>query len=207
MQIQSGTRKILEISRIYNLFQKIVGKKKSLNWKIQNIWKIKKGNKVVDMGCGPGTKLEFLPEFIEYIGFDVSEEYINAAKSNYNRGTFILGTANDFLNNNDDRLENADIVICNGLLHHLEDIEVDEIFELSKKILKPGGRLLCIEPVFLVHQRKISKWIMDKDRGLNIRYEQGYKDLVSKYFENFTTNIATGFSKIPYVHIIIECIK
>ncbi len=207
MQIQSGLRKILEVPLIYNLFQKLVGKKKSQTWKIQNIWKVNHGDKVIDPGCGPGTKLEFLPDNINYVGFDLSEEYINTAKKKYPKKTFITATANDFLNNNDNCLNNADIVMCNGLLHHLEDQEVEEILKLSNKILKPGGRLLCVEPVFLVHQKKISRWIMSKDRGQNIRFEQEYKNLVSKHFKNFSTNIATGFSKIPYVHIIIECIK
>jgi len=211
MQIQSGIRKILEIPMVYKLFQNLVGKKSTKIWFVNQIWKIGKGQKVVDMGCGPGTLLNLLSQNLtqnfEYIGFDISEEYIKIAQKNHKRGTFILGTAHDLLSNSNNRLDNADIVICNGLLHHLDDIEVMKILELSSKILKPGGRLVCLEPTFLISQGKISKWIMSKDRGQNIRKEQGYKNLISKYFDTFTTNIATGLKRIPYTHIIIECRK
>ena len=44
-----------------------------------------------------------------------------------------MGTALDFLQVVDTRLADADLVLCNGLLHHLPDDEVMVVFELSKK--------------------------------------------------------------------------
>ena len=207
MQIKTGLRKILEFSGFYTIFQMLVGKKSTKYWILDNIWKIGKTDKVIDMGCGPGSKIDFLPKDVDYIGFDLSKEYINTAKKQYPEKVFLEGTAGSFLSNGYEKLKEADLVMCNGLLHHLEDNEVNEIFDLSKKILNSGGRLVCIEPVFLLHQKRVSKWLMNKDRGQNVRLEQEYKKLISKYFENYTTNIVTGFTKIPYVHIIIEAVK
>jgi SAM-dependent methyltransferase len=207
MQIQSGFRKILEISGLYNIFQTLIGKKKTKKWLLKNIWKISNGDKIVDMGCGPATKLAYLPNKIDYFGFDISKKYIEAAKKKYSWANFIQAKASDFLTNGLAPLQNTDLIMCNGLLHHLEDNEVNEILELSNKILKPKGRLICIEPVFLKHHSKISRWLISKDRGQNIRTEEEYKNLVSKFFNSYNTSIVTGLTKIPYVHIIIECAK
>jgi hypothetical protein len=95
-----------------------------------------------------------------------------------------------------------------GLLHHLDDNEVIQALELSKSIINPAGRLVCIEPTFLIHQRRFSKWMMSKDRGQHVRGEHEWKDLVSRVFDVFSTNITTGLiTRLPYIHIVIECWK
>lgn len=173
---------------------------------MDNFWKLNGGEKVVDAGCGPGNVLNYLPSDVDYYGFDISEEYVKAAREQFGeRGTFMVGTALDFLNNEDTRLNHADLIVCNGVLHHLEDHEVIDLLELSKKIMSPTGRLVCTEPVFLAHQTWLTKWIMSKDRGGNIRTEQEWKELVGKVFDSLSTSILTGLTRIPYVHIIIEC--
>jgi SAM-dependent methyltransferase len=140
------------------------------------------------------------------VGFDISEEYIASAKTKYEkRGVFLVGTAEQFLAAPDKQLNEADLVLCNGLLHHLEDREVINVLQLAKQILKPAGRLVCLEPVFLIHQGPLSKWIMSRDRGRNIRTEAQWKNLINQVFSCASTNIATKLIRIPYVHMIMEC--
>jgi ubiquinone/menaquinone biosynthesis C-methylase UbiE len=208
MQDNTGIKKMLSISWIYDVFQDLVGAKKARTWLAENYWKLNNGNKVVDLGCGPGGILDHLPKKITYIGIDISEEYIKTAKNRYGAGaTFIVSTARKLLDKPDERLNNADLVLCNGLLHHLDDTEAKEILQLSSKILAPTGKLVCFEPTYLVKQGLISKWIMNKDRGRNIRTEQEWKELVNESFESFETTILTNLIRIPYVHIVIQCHK
>ena len=132
-QDDTGLKGLLTISRVYDFVQNLLGGAKARRWIARNIWKVSGGEKVVDIGCGPGSSLKYLPDEIEYLGFDVSEDYIEAARESFpGRGTFLVGTALDFLD--ETRLADADLVLCNGLLHHLPDDEVMAVFESSKRI-------------------------------------------------------------------------
>lgn len=206
MQDDSGLKRVLSVPSVYSLFQNLVRRRNAQVWISENVLKLQGTEKVIDVGCGPGYLLDELPPGVDYYGFDISEEYILAAREQYgDRGTFIVGTARDFLENPDERLKQADVVFCDGLLHHLDDDEVLEVLTLAKQVLNQTGRLLCIEPTMLAYQTGFSKWIMNKDRGGNIRSEEGWKALVSRVFDDFSTSIITGRVRIPYVHIILEC--
>jgi predicted SAM-dependent methyltransferase len=104
-------------------------------------------------------------------------------------------------------LAEADLVLCNGVLHHLDDQETLDVFKLAKSILAPGGRFVSYEPVFLAHQDRISKWIMRRDRGQHVRREREWRALAGSVFQDFDTDIATNLIRIPYTYIIFECRK
>lgn len=206
MQDDSGLKRILSDSLVYERFQDFVGAKSVRKWLAVNYWRLQGGEKVVDIGCGPGVVLDYLPGTVRYVGFDISKPYIESARRRYGqRGTFLVGTAEEFVSAPDDRMKGADVVLCNGLLHHLDDVETLHVLELAKQILLPTGRLVCFEPVFLAHQGYFSKWVMSRDRGRNVRTEQGWKNLVGRVFSRFSTSILTGLAKIPYIYIVIEC--
>ena len=149
---------------------------------------------------------DLFPEDVSYVGFDISEKYIKAAQKKYGkRAKFIVGTAYDFLQKPDEyNLDSADLVLCVGLLHHLDNNDVLDVLQLAKKIMKNSGRFICFEPTFLIHQGSLSKWIMQKDRGRNIRTEQEWKALIGQAFDSFTTNTATGFRLMQYRHMVID---
>jgi len=207
-QDDGGLKKLLAFSRLYEFFTHLLGGKKARRWLAKNVWKLKGGETVIDLGCGVGTVVEYLPLDIDYVGVDISESYIRAARKRFSeRGTFFLGNVSDFLNQEDSRIKRADMVLCSGLLHHLPDDEVIEVLELSKRIMKPNGRLVCLEAVYLAHQTKLSKWIVSTDRGSYVRSEQEWKDLLSRAFNSYSTWILTGLIRIPYTHIVIECVN
>jgi SAM-dependent methyltransferase len=208
MQDDNGLKRIMTVSLIYEQFQNFVGAKTIRKWLAENYWNLRDGEKVVDIGCGPGVILDYLPKNVQYVGFDISQQYIASARKKHGqRGTFLVGTAEDFMRGPEDCLMGADLVLCNGLLHHLEDGEAVRVLELSTAILAPTGKLVCLEPVFLVHQGRISRWIMSRDRGRNIRNEQEWKYLLGQVFDHFSTAVATSLIKVPYVYIVMECYR
>jgi 2-polyprenyl-3-methyl-5-hydroxy-6-metoxy-1,4-benzoquinol methylase len=101
----------------------------------------------------------------------------------------------------------VDLVTCNGLLHHLTDDEASEILEISKQFLRPGGRLVCLEATFLTRQTRLSKKMVNMDRGRYVRSEQQWKDLIARSFDTFSTSVVTGLIRIPYTHIVIQCVN
>src|SRR5687768_12768248 len=118
----SGLKLFLTNPQIYNFFQdRLLGGQEARKWLARNIWKLKGGERVVDIGCGAGAVLDHLPGDSDYLGIDVSEIYIGAARKKYTNASFFLGTALDFIRQDNSRLNNTDLVLCNGLLHHLSD--------------------------------------------------------------------------------------
>lgn len=205
MQVTSGLKSFLSVSWVYKYFQKLVGAEYGRNWIATQYWRLQEGGKVIDIGCGPGDIVAYLPDNIEYVGFDISPEYIETAQKKWgHRATFVVGTPSEMKRQLDNRLCGANLVMCNGVLHHLDDQETLDVFELAKSILAPGGRFICLEPVHLVHESWLSKWVMNRDRGQHVRQEKQWKELASQVFENFSTSIATHLIRIPYNYIIFE---
>ena len=207
MQDDGGLKKILTLSWAYSLFKRALGNRRAYEWMNREFWRIEPGQKVVDIGCGPGIVLRFLPEDIDYVGFDVSEEYIRHAREAHAgnpRRTFLVGNSEDFVKQLPESMADADLVLINGVLHHLDDDEALTALRLAHACLHPGGRLVSYENCLLRSQAPLARWIVSKDRGRNLRYESEWKALFSKVFASFETHVLTGLLRIPYTHIVIE---
>jgi len=139
MQDNSGVQFLLQKPSIYNFFQEAVGGNASRRRFIRDHVCPQEGNKIIDVGCGPAEMFSWMPTAIQYVGFDVSSSYIQAAEQRYggNRGLFLVGTTKTLWN--DPRLMGADIVIGTALLHHLDDSEVLNFFEFAYRVLKKTG--------------------------------------------------------------------
>jgi len=207
MQINSGLRSVLAFPWVYRLFGMLVGSEANEEWFITNVLGLRNGQKLVDVGCGPAQILDRLPG-VEYVGLDISDAYIQAARIKFKaRGgaNFLSGSVEDW------RLNplpyGADIVLANGVLHHVNDDEAKKILEFAYRVLKDNGRFIFYEPCYLIWQSGISTYFMSKDRGQNIRTEQQWKDLASSIFPLVSTNIVTGVNRLAYVCIIGQCCK
>ncbi len=206
MQDDSGVRQLLSRGWIYAAVQSLAGANRARTWLAEHVWRCGPETRVVDIGCGTGEVLDFLPRTVHYVGIDLSAAYIARAQAHYgNRATFLVGTATQLLDQPHPQLRDTDLVLCNGLLHHLDDAEVNEVFALAKQLLRAGGRLVCLEPTWLVHQLWSSRWLMAQDRGKNIRTEAEWKALASGSFRRVESSILTGLYRIPYTHIVLEC--
>jgi SAM-dependent methyltransferase len=164
----------------------------------------KNGDKILDIGCGPADILEYLPN-VEYMGFDMNPRYIQFASQRYgNRGNFFCQKVNpDVLDNK----MQFDIILAKNILHHLDDNESNNLFELAYKVLKPGGRLITYDPCYVTTQSSISKFIYSLDRGKFIRTAQEYLKIVSQIFSNVTISIEPEIGRFSATVIIMECKK
>ena len=207
MQDDSGIKRLLTRPWVYNTYQNIVGATRGRQWVSDHFWRAQPGQRVVDIGCGPGNLIQHLPASVKYIGFDISEEYIGHARRTFAGDpdkTFIVGSAEDFVANLPEPMRNADIVIMGGLLHHLDDAQALTALKLAREALAPRGHLVALEGTFLVKQTKLARWFVGLDRGRNVRSEPTWKALVAKVFDHFETFVLTGLDHTPYTYIVIE---
>jgi SAM-dependent methyltransferase len=202
MQDDTGLKAILKVATLYSWYQRAVGADYAWKWLVREHLRARAGDKIIDIGCGPGDVLELLPK-PQYIGIDISEAYVRQGQQRHgNSALFLHGTTEDY--RGDSRLRDADIVMCFGVLHHVNDTEARQILSFARENLKPGGRFVGAEPSYLVHQSRASMWIMSKDRGQNVRPESEWKGLLSAEFPQHSTSVITGLIRVPYTHILLE---
>ena len=179
-----------------------MGAKRAREWIARDLIRPFPGMRILDLGCGPGQILSFLPVDVTYVGYDMSAEYIAAAKAKFGaRGTFhcrLLEQAEVAT------LEPFDLVMGIGVLHHLDDGAARQFMTLAKAGLKPGGRVLTVDACFTPGQNPIARFLISKDRGQHVRNEAGYRALAEGIFTSIAGAV-THWVWIPYSHWNMEC--
>jgi SAM-dependent methyltransferase len=193
---------MLSFPVIYDALQHIMGARKVRQELVDEFIRPEVGCRILDMGCGTAEILKYMPHTIDYWGYDISPEYIAAAKAKYGtRGHFhcgLLGEA-DLTN-----LPRFDRILAIGVLHHLSVVEAKTFFELAKKALNPGGRVVTVDPCLAEGQNLLARYLILKDRGQNVRNAQGYTSLAQDAFANVEGTLRHR-KWIPYTHWIMEC--
>jgi len=202
-QITTGIRSILSHPAIYNFTQNALGVRRARRVLAGEYMPRKSGLRMLDIGCGTAEILEFLPEDINYVGFDASEAYIAHAKERFAaRGSFFTGLVGE---EELDDMEKFDVVLAFGVVHHLDDREAERLFELAARALNHGGVLLTVDPCFMPVQSPIARWLIAHDRGQNVRYQAGYCDLAKRCFAQVTSTPRDDFLRLPYTYLVMQC--
>ena len=197
-------RHIMAYPTLYsNITLLLRGRKKTQKFVDQFI-RPRKGDKILDIGCGTGDLLHFVSD-VEYYGFDLDPTYIEMAKKQFgNRGKFFCKpVSRDAFSGT----EEFDIISAMGILHHLNDDEAHQLFELAYHLLKPGGRLITYDGCYIKGQSPVAMVFLGMDRGKFVREKSAYEDLARAVFTKVSTYIRHDLLNIPYTIIILECKK
>jgi len=156
---------------------------------------VKKGDLVLDAGCGNGRILEKLKEKeIDYIGIDFSEGLISEAKWKFPEHDFRIMDLTDELRFN----KKFDVVFLISVLNHFPKNMHEKILMNIKKVLKPGGYLLMINWNLWQLGAKKSVWRSQKQdhfQEVITRWGSGDKK-VSLFYYAFTTKQIKNLLKI-----------
>lgn len=188
-EVNSGWRAVLSNGVMYKLVQTVFSEKRSKQLILDEyIAPLPDECQVLDVGCGPGNVLAYLPDRVNYIGFDLSQSYIDLARAKFDKrenSTFLCAPASDLLESEHLPDESVDLAVIHGVLHHVSDEVVAQMFELVRRKLKKNGKMVVLEPVWFEGQSPVRKFVMSLDRGKNIKTEKGwrelFKDLTSKW--------------------------
>lgn len=195
-------RDVLGIPKVYSAFARFVGGDARGTY-VRDYVRPAPGAKVLDIGCGTADILAWLPAGTEYTGFDSSAPYIAEAQARFgSRGRFFQAEvtpqrAREF--------SGFDIVLANGVLHHLDDADARHLLDIARLALRPGGRLVTLDGAYATGQSAIARMLLARDRGRFVRPAEAYRALALRAFGNVKLEVRHDLLRIPYTLAIMEC--
>jgi SAM-dependent methyltransferase len=200
-QLTTGIHAILANPLVYDIFQGIAGAKKFREIYVAEYIAPTGTERILDIGCGTAAIFEYFPGIIDYVGFDASAEYINAAKARFaGRGQFFCQYVSEMTL---EGMGEFDVVMANGLIHHLNNDEVANLCGISAKVLRPGGRMITHDPCYSNQQSRLARYIISRDRGQNVRNGEQYAALLRPFFSEVELSVRHDMANIPYTHAIM----
>jgi SAM-dependent methyltransferase len=195
-----GLSDFLKSPTIYQKYQEAGGFFAARVFSIEQYLCLRRDQCVIDVGCGPGFIVNHLPNGVRYHGFDIDQTYIDYAKANFStKGSFycqVFDTERAAI------LGPADVVMMNGLIHHLDHDAALVTLRAAHRALRRGGTLFTLDGCFRAGQSPIARWLLQHDRGQFVRDKAGYRALLSSIFDNVTIHIREDLSRVPYTFAI-----
>src|SRR5271167_3534123 len=115
------------------------------------------------------------------VGFDVNPKYIECARTHFPQAQFVCARVSQY------RLaeqEGFDAVLAIGILHHLDDEEARQLFQIAYDALRTGGKLVTMDGVRTADQPAAVRWLLEKDRGKYEGRSRVFEDRISGVLEN-----------------------
>ncbi len=199
-QVTSGIRALLSRPRIYSGFQALMGAHRFRARLVEEFVRPARGMNVLDVGCGPADILAHLDD-VNYWGFDISQPYIDQARGRFGeRGSFhckILSVEDLH------GMPPFDLVLAIGVVHHLDDDQALDLLRIAHRALGPGGRMLTVDPCLTLRQNPIARFLIEHDRGRNVRDRSGYEALMTQVFDPSCIEVRHQIW-VPYTHCYME---
>ena len=193
--------RLLATPIVYDAYQSLIGAPGCHARFISEMVLPRRGERILDVGCGVGASIRFLPKEISYVGIDVSAPYIETARAKYGeRGTFICA---DVSSVNTQSLGSFDRAFSFGVLHHLSDAVAARAVDLIRRVVRPGGMLVTIDPCYVSNQSAVAKFLIDNDRGAYVRDQAGFERLVCG-MGKVQSRIFHDLLRIPYTQIVMQ---
>jgi len=196
-------RSVLAIPAAYNLWWNVIGGPAWAKVLVKDYVQPRDGARILEIGCGPGTIAHYLPR-AEYVGLDVSSKYIEMARKRFPHAQFVCERVSQF---SLAEQGSFDAVLAIGIVHHLDDPEARQLFQIAYDALKSGGKLITFDGVWTSDQSAAAQWLLARDRGEYVRKEGEYVKIASQVFANVRASIRHDLLRIPYTHLILECVR
>ena len=183
----------------YELFQGIVTSKKAQN--LKSVLLTKELNPALDFGCGTGTLAKYF-DSKTYVGLDPIDQCIRRAQRHHPNHTFLVGEYDKLAELPPDYFASC---VSWGVLHHLSDEQVVNSLLSIRRILKPRGLFIALEPTILNWKRfDIRNFVMRFDRGAYVRTTEDYLKLLKIIgFCEIKVDMYEDLTRIPYRHVLI----
>jgi 2-polyprenyl-3-methyl-5-hydroxy-6-metoxy-1,4-benzoquinol methylase len=200
-EVTSGWRSVLSQPLVYEAVQYLVGARRANASLVRDIIRPAPGDRVLDIGCGPGEILRAMPA-VDYVGVDQSESYIERAKRAFpGKGRFYCDSVENLAALG---LARFDIVIAIGVLHHIDDSQAEKLFRTAAGLIQPEGRIYTADPCFHPDQNFLTRFVIQNDRGRNVRGPDAYYRLAMTGFRQVETRLMEGLLPFPHSVCLLE---
>jgi len=197
-----GLHRLVTMPRVYDWIQRLLGGPQARDKIASELLGYARGKSILEIGCGPGTWVPYLPEPKSYLGLDWNEKHIATAQDRYGSENIQFAVAD--VSGLDRSFRGYDVVLGVGILHHLDDSEARIVLHKSAAVLSPGGIYIGLEPVYHSRQNPIAKMLKMLDSGRNIRREDQYRSLFGDGYSVVESRIETSIMRVPYSHCLIR---
>ena len=203
MERNTGLRAALTVPRVYELTQAALYRRGAHADRVRTLFP---GlgttiTRVLDIGSGPAAFLGQYRRFgsFAYVALDPSAAYIAKAEQRFpGLGTYLVGTTDSI---DGPALGSFDLVVADGVLHHVSDAEAVAIARFARERLAPGGRFVTFDPVRVPGQHRVASLLMDMDRGARIRTAPEYHAILTEGFgPTAGGRVVHGRLRPPYDH-------
>jgi SAM-dependent methyltransferase len=197
-----GIRSLLSVPAVFRVYQRVVGARAFKRSVINLYLRARPGDRVLDIGCGPGDVVDDMPG-VEYLGFDVSERYIEHARARFGRrGSFLVA---DVLDIDAGELGKFDLAHAHGVLHHLDDTVASRVCSLAAQVVVPSGRFVTVDPCFHQDQSRLARLSVSRDRGEAVRTVDQYRALAVQSFGHVEVVVEHSPLRIPHTAAVLVC--
>ena len=187
---------------VYETFQRVVGSSRVRRQLVDRYVDPRPGLRVLDIGCGPGDLIKYLPG-VAYTGTDLSEAYIDSARRRFGHlGRYFVGRVADL---DPAELGQFDVVIAKSLLHHIDEDEALHLFDAASSVLADGGRLVTLDAAYTPEMSRASRFVVSRDRGQSILTPEGYAALARRAFAEVDLTVHHNLLRVPYTHVFMSC--
>lgn len=159
--------------------------------------------RIVDFGCGPGNLVEQLPAGrIKYLGIDPDAERIEFARAHFSHHKNLSEI--EFVVDDDTGLESIltenDILILNGVVHHLTDASLERV---EKAATRCRGIIIVDHdkaPTAITPRTFIPRLLQHYDLGKYIREPNRYAQFAGRTpkYEEFFPIRFMGITLLPH---------
>jgi len=203
----AGLYSFLSMPKIYNAVQRIFSGRSGRRDIVGRFIRPRPGDRILDICSGTSEILAFMPD-VDYVGYEPNPKYVEYARERFaDRGKFFAGYFNE-----QELARHApfDIGVLTGVLHHLNSVEAARLLGLLRAAIKPGGRLMTLDNVFIENQNPIARKLIEWDRGKNVRTVEGYRALAAVHFRTVNGTIVhkkNAALHLVYHGVFIACIQ
>jgi SAM-dependent methyltransferase len=205
MSERRGVWSLLYNPTIYEAFHHLIGARRWLRRFTRDVIRAGASDRVLDVGCGPGALLHYLPATTAYVGFDRNRAYIERARRlHQGRGEFVCDDLANFASH---ALPRVDVAVAIGVLHHLDDGLASDLLGSIAATLNPGGRLITVDPCFHRDQSPLQRFFVSQDRGMHVRPFEQYVALCGTVFPGPKAALKQGYVPFPHSVCIMQAAK
>lgn len=186
-------------ARAYQWLQRTVGQERLLKRFVDEALRLRAGDRVLDVGCGPADVRAAMPDGVHYTGVEPHAPYREGARRRFG-ATIEL---------RDERVEDLpldrvfDRVLLMGVLHHVDDHSARQLLRACMARRARGGAVVLLEPCPRPGRGWFEQQLYAIDRGRFVRTHAELTALIVAEAAQARIEVWPQMLRVPYTYAVV----